>query len=312
MGGLMVSEEEQLRWATEASLASAFHGYTFVISALAFALFRSPGRGFFSGYSPIVALLVVYDSLFGFAMASTARTGGNLVKVFSASGSVLCSTLLSIGLFDWRPQSAWVASATLAACSLGLYYGDQRALYRALAAGFVALLFSTKLPKWGDLVEATRYADRMEASGEKVGRSEYLHLLKACTLSSVNDRATLPGNRSVLRGSLLVLIVTVRFRFVFRSMHVLEGLKRRHEGRQMVADGLDLSAGFQEQSNKSSSKSPSAKSRPAKKQSKATTAALADLLGAAKKRRTEAEPVPARWSERCGETVKLLQDPRGR
>ncbi|CAE7458176.1 unnamed protein product [Symbiodinium sp. CCMP2592] len=64
------------------------------------------------------------------AMASTARTGANLVKVFSASGSVLCSTLLSIGLFDWRPQSAWVASATLAACSLCLYYGDQRALYR--------------------------------------------------------------------------------------------------------------------------------------------------------------------------------------
>lgn len=133
------------------------HLYTFLLSALAFALFRSPGHGFFNGYSPIVALLVVYDSLFGFAIASIARPGGNLVKVFSASGSVLCSTLLSIGLFDWRPQSAWVASATLAACSLCLYYGDQRALYRPdlelpglanlLGSRFHGLAVSDEAPK---------------------------------------------------------------------------------------------------------------------------------------------------------------------
>lgn len=150
----------------------------------------------------------------------------------------------------------------------------------------VAVKLLREHAKRGDLVEATHYADRMEASGLKVGRSEYLHLLKACTLSSVNDRASVAEK-------LLRQMVADGFPPDDAMLQKLEPLLGRR-GREIC--------------KKTSSTSPSAKSRPAKKQSKATTAALADLLGAAKKRRPEAEqPVPSRWSERCGETVKLLQ-----
>merc|ERR1712071_393878 len=77
--------------------------------------------GLFSGYDPIVWLVIVFQTTTGLLIAYVMKYADSILKGFCTSIAVVVGTLFSIWLFDTRVDSWFIVGAFLVLFATHLY-----------------------------------------------------------------------------------------------------------------------------------------------------------------------------------------------
>mmetsp|Transcript_27373 Transcript_27373/g.51737 ORF Transcript_27373/g.51737 Transcript_27373/m.51737 type:complete len:424 (-) Transcript_27373:277-1548(-) len=88
-------------------------------------------KGFFVGYSPLVATVITVQAVGGLIVAVVVKYADNVLKVFASSFSILLSCLISAFAFDFRPNFLFLVGAFMVVLSTVMY--SKPAKKRALA-----------------------------------------------------------------------------------------------------------------------------------------------------------------------------------
>lgn len=88
-------------------------------------------RGFFAGYSPVVALVITVQAAGGLIVAVVVKYADNVLKVFATSFSILLSCIISALLFDFRPNLWFLVGAFMVILSTAMYSKPPRKRARA-------------------------------------------------------------------------------------------------------------------------------------------------------------------------------------
>jgi len=78
-------------------------------------------KGFFVGYNSVVVAVITVQAVGGLIVAVVVKYADNVLKVFSSSLSILCSSLISALFFNFRPNMTFVCGACLVIFSTVLY-----------------------------------------------------------------------------------------------------------------------------------------------------------------------------------------------
>ncbi|KAL3810417.1 hypothetical protein ACHAXA_005625 [Cyclostephanos tholiformis] len=78
-------------------------------------------KGFFVGYSPLVFCVVTVQAVGGLIVAVVVKYADNVLKVFATSFSIVFSCIISMFLFDFRPNLLFVGGACLVILSTVMY-----------------------------------------------------------------------------------------------------------------------------------------------------------------------------------------------
>jgi UDP-sugar transporter A1/2/3 len=83
-------------------------------------------RGFFQGYSPVVALVICLQALGGLVVAAVIKYADNILKGFAAALSIVLSSVISyFFLSDFHPTRYFLLGVLLVLASTALYNWPQ-------------------------------------------------------------------------------------------------------------------------------------------------------------------------------------------
>mmetsp|Transcript_4593 Transcript_4593/g.8363 ORF Transcript_4593/g.8363 Transcript_4593/m.8363 type:complete len:365 (+) Transcript_4593:41-1135(+) len=92
------------------------------------------GDGFFSGFSPVVWIIILNNAALGMSVAFIMKYADNVVKCFTGAVAVYIATYLSSQFFDEKIDLAFMCGVVVLTVALYLYMGNHNKLLKAAEA----------------------------------------------------------------------------------------------------------------------------------------------------------------------------------